>query len=142
VEGLGSPGQIRKVKSGYARNYLIPNKMARIQRGKQSGSVHPLVAAASARPGLETERLGVEDDIAMREKAKMDEATRRKKLEAVVKKLTQATVVRFVSFGSFLLLQNCFRLYAHKHNHCLVWGKYDQAVILDKQQIIMKVLCK
>ena len=28
VRGLGDPGQIVNVKSGYARNYLIPNDMA------------------------------------------------------------------------------------------------------------------
>ena len=103
MEGLGSPGQIRKVQPGYARNYLIPNKLARIQRGKQSGSVHPLVAAVTERrTGLETERLGVEDDIAMREKAKVDEATRKRKLESVVKKLTQSTVVSLVLCGFIL----------------------------------------
>lgn len=103
MEGLGSPGQIRKVQPGYARNYLIPNKLARIQRGKQSGSVHPLVAAVTERPtGLETESLGVEDDIAMREKAKVDEATRKRKLESVVKKLTQSTVVSLVLCGFIL----------------------------------------
>ena len=28
VRGLGDPGQVVNVKSGYARNYLIPNDMA------------------------------------------------------------------------------------------------------------------
>ena len=28
VRGLGDPGQLVNVKSGYARNYLIPNDMA------------------------------------------------------------------------------------------------------------------
>jgi hypothetical protein len=47
VEGLGESGKLVMVEHGFARNYLLPNLMAVIRRGKQSGSVSGVSTAGT-----------------------------------------------------------------------------------------------
>ena len=90
MEGLGSPGDIRKVNPGYARNFLVPNKIAKIRRGKQSGSVGGVSRGMAA----DEITLDTDNSILLEEQRKRDEASRRKKLENVVKKLIESVIVR------------------------------------------------
>jgi ribosomal protein L9 len=103
VDGMGTAGTIAKVNHGYARNYLIPNKLAAVRRGKQSGSVadiqeysnaSSISAAATAASG------GVAASGALNEeeREKLMVAQQRRRLESAVKKLTTQTLVRPRSF--------------------------------------------
>jgi len=89
-------GEIRKVNPGYARNFLIPNKLARIRRGKQSGSI----AAEAVNSTFEEDNTFMEANTAQEEQMLLEERTkkvdaaRRKKMESIVRKLTSQVIVR------------------------------------------------
>ena len=98
VDGIGAAGAIAKVNHGYARNYLVPNKLAAVRRGKQSGSVadiqvestSPSAAAMTTRGGS-LPSTGLTDE----EREKFLAAQQRRRLESAVKKLTTQTLVSY-----------------------------------------------
>lgn len=97
VEGLGGPGDVTYVPPGYARNFLIPNRMARIrientQTTKRMRGL-PLAASLVAEaPLVEQAQRGEE----LRHQEDEQEALRikkeTKKLETIVRKLTETTI--------------------------------------------------
>lgn len=91
VDGLGAAGNLVKVNHGYARNFLVPNKLAAVRRGKQSGSVAGLedtaAEASAARASVPSSALSEED----RKQHQLE--SQRRQLALVVKKLTTQTLV-------------------------------------------------
>ena len=92
VDGMGAAGTIAKVNHGYARNYLIPNKLAAVRRGKQAGSV----AAVQVESSIASAATGGAPSSALteEEREKLVVAQQRRRLESAVKKLTTQTLVR------------------------------------------------
>lgn len=92
VEGLGQSGSIVHVNHGYARNFLVPNKIAAIKRGKQSGSIAPpeLLSSSFDQPA------GMRDE-AVQEKqeqsSKIENAKEVQSIQKAIKKLTSSTLV-------------------------------------------------
>ncbi|KAL4519462.1 hypothetical protein Ndes2526A_g01931 [Nannochloris sp. 'desiccata'] len=97
VDGMGAAGTIAKVNHGYARNYLVPNKLAAVRRGKQAGSVAEIQeqsntsssSAAMAVAGSATAPSGALNE---EEREKLLVAQQRRRLESAVKKLTTQTL--------------------------------------------------
>jgi ribosomal protein L9 len=89
---MGAAGTIAKVNHGYARNYLIPNKLAAVRRGKQAGSV----AAVQVESSIASAATGGAPSSALteEEREKLVVAQQRRRLESAVKKLTTQTLVR------------------------------------------------
>lgn len=106
VDGIGAAGAIAKVNHGYARNYLVPNKLAAVRRGKQSGSVadvqvestSPSVAAMTTSGGS-LPSTGLTDE----EREKFLVAQQRRRLESAVKKLTTQTLVSYFTLYQCIL---------------------------------------
>jgi len=84
IETLGQEGEIVKVKPGYARNFLLPRKMA-------------VLANDGNRAILEQERAAIE---ARRAKARQDSETLSKKLEGVTIVIEQRVGQEDRLFGS------------------------------------------
>jgi ribosomal protein L9 len=85
VPGVGAEGAAARVAPGFARNFLLPNRLAAIrpaERGPRAGGRPAAAAAAAAAPAAAAAARG--EDAAAR-------AQRR--LEAAVKKLTTAQLV-------------------------------------------------
>jgi len=89
MPNLGAAGATIKVNHGYARNYLLPRKLAAVRRGKQSGSVEGVVEGGAARAAAKAKGQHVSEDESRRQAA----ASQKKKLEAIVRKLTTAPLV-------------------------------------------------
>jgi ribosomal protein L9 len=110
VEGVGKSGEVVLVASGYARNYLVPNRLARIQveegrasrtryRGlsfaamkyAQRGDTAPVATAATTSSAASTKAAGpaslAKEEMLIEHKKEM------KKLENIVRKLTENPVV-------------------------------------------------
>lgn len=78
-----------KVNHGYARNFLVPRRLAAVRRGKQSGSVAGVEGGEGARAaGSVTAVAGSEE-----ERARLAAEQQRRRLETVVRKLTTQTLV-------------------------------------------------
>lgn len=91
------------VHHGFARNFLVPQRLAAVRRGKQSGSVsqvHDRVSTAPTAPT--TEALGHNDQSEERMQSAIDQ--QRKRLEAAVKKLTTIPLVSILSRDKMLLV--------------------------------------
>lgn len=88
VNGLGPAGTLCKVHHGYARNFLIPNKLAAIRRGKQAGSIEGMHRDDTT-PSLSSKGRSVSEEEAQLQA----DAVERKKLATVIKKLTTTPVV-------------------------------------------------
>ncbi len=61
VPGIGSAGQVKKVADGYARNYLLPQKLAVVATDgalKQSQSIKEAAARRDAQTLTEAQNLG------------------------------------------------------------------------------------
>jgi large subunit ribosomal protein L9 len=61
VPGIGTAGQVKKVADGYARNYLLPQKLAVTATGsaiKQSQSIKEAAARRDAKTLAEAQQLG------------------------------------------------------------------------------------
>ncbi|MBI4787583.1 MAG: 50S ribosomal protein L9 [Chloroflexi bacterium] len=61
VPGVGSPGQVKKVADGYARNYLLPKKLAVIATEsavKQAQGIKEAAARRDAKTLAEAQLLG------------------------------------------------------------------------------------
>ncbi len=61
VPGIGSAGQVRKVADGYARNYLLPKKLAVAATGgaiKQAQGIKEAAARRDAKTLAEAQQLG------------------------------------------------------------------------------------
>jgi ribosomal protein L9 len=113
---MGAAGTIAKVNHGYARNYLVPNKLAVVRRGKQAGSVDGIQeqsntssssssAAMAAAGGASTPSAALTEE----EREKLLVAKQKRSLESAVKKLTTQTLVRttfFFYLHAFSLLRN------------------------------------
>lgn len=106
---MGAAGTIAKVNHGYARNYLVPNKLAAVRRGKQAGSVAEIQeqsntsssSAAMAVAGSATAPSGALNE---EEREKLLVAQQRRRLESAVKKLTTQTLVGTTCFSSFICI--------------------------------------
>jgi large subunit ribosomal protein L9 len=60
VPGVGSAGQVKKVNDGYARNYLLPRKLALPASGgvvKQAATIQAAAARREAKTLAETQEL-------------------------------------------------------------------------------------
>src|SRR5699024_11851282 len=55
VSGLGSPGDVVEVKDGYARNYLLPRKLATAWSAVAEKQIESIRAARKAREIANTE---------------------------------------------------------------------------------------
>ena len=49
VQNLAKAGEVKEVADGYARNYLIPKKMAAVLHPKAANAIHALLKARNAR---------------------------------------------------------------------------------------------
>jgi len=94
---MGAAGTIAKVNHGYARNYLVPNKLAAVRRGKQAGSIvgiqeqsNTSSATAAVAGGATAPSAALSEE----EREKLLVAQQKRRLESAVKKLTTQTLVR------------------------------------------------
>ena len=100
IDGLGAAGKLVKVNHGYARNFLVPNRLAAVRRGKQSGSVSGMdnaaatPEAAAARPSVPSSALSKE------ERKQLQLEQERRQLAVVIKKLTTQTLVSIKNSNS------------------------------------------
>jgi ribosomal protein L9 len=85
------------VNHGYARNYLVPNKIATIKRGKQSGSIAPGFGAVfqaqheSVVSALSKQhQQGQQGTLSSEE----EDAKQAENIQKAIKKLTSSTLVR------------------------------------------------
>lgn len=98
---MGQSGSIVQVNHGYARNYLVPNKIATIQRGKQSGSIAPRAGAVfqsqheSVVSALSKEHQQEQQGTLSSEE---EDAKQVENIQKAIKKLTSSTLVREVCF--------------------------------------------
>lgn len=108
VEGLGRPGDLKYVTPGYARNFLVPNRLATMRVGAfQDGNVVGRgqrlrglpFAATRVAEGSSQERVldSLPGDGDLRPEEEQRESIQmkkeRKKLENIVRKLTETTVI-------------------------------------------------
>ena len=130
VEGLGRAGDIKQVASGYARNYLVPEKLARPVAVVGKGSYRGLQLAASqsqSSPNLQLNTIannnnnnndsdvllatleGTKSNVYAEEEEEAlvkKEAKMRRKIETIVSKLTESTVTFKVKAGSDGILED------------------------------------
>jgi len=98
VEGLGRPGDVTSVTPGYARNFLLPNRLAKIRVENKSAQKRmrglPLAASmiAESTPSLKQDQ----DWVDVGQEEEQQEALRikkeMKKLDTIVRKLTETTI--------------------------------------------------
>lgn len=86
VDGLGLSGEVAHVSAGYARNHLVPGRMARPLVADPSTS-QAMVNSAMRKNTVvgDAGRRSDDDDVA--------EKKRRKKLEGIVRKLTETVIL-------------------------------------------------
>lgn len=104
VDGLGRPGEVKNVPPGYARNYLLPNRLAklRIDQSREKRLRGLSLAASAIMDAVPLERGQAEETghVELRHEEDQQEALRikkeTKKLETIVRKLTE-TVITYKS---------------------------------------------
>ena len=89
---MGQSGSIVQVNHGYARNFLVPNKIATFQRGKQSGSIAPGVRPVfqSQHESLVKQQEQQQGTLSSQE----EDAKQVENIQKAIKKLTSSTLVR------------------------------------------------
>jgi len=93
VESLGAVGKVVMVNHGFARNFLVPQRLAAVRRGKQSGSISHVHDRMSTGPSEPSSSAPLHNDQDSGERMQFAIDQQKKRLEAAVKKLTTIPLV-------------------------------------------------
>ena len=113
---MGTVGSVVRVNHGYARHFLVPNRIAAVRRGKQSGSVGEKEAFNSSATSSSSSSSSASSANALseEEKHKLRIDQQRRRLESAIKKLTSQTLVRPIII-LFNIFHHIFSFFADPH---------------------------